>query len=117
MNAAEITDKLGLHSLRQRAWVCAILLAIVSLTKSLILLFSTFNQLALLLVTVCMRVWNGSAIPLERLDINRWIRFVDLHASLLVTTLSPDLPLVNRGPLRMSTIHPLNRSASELMLG
>ena len=22
MNAAEITDKLGLHSLRQRAWVC-----------------------------------------------------------------------------------------------
>lgn len=23
MNAAEITDKLGLHSLRQRAWVCA----------------------------------------------------------------------------------------------
>lgn len=25
MNAAEITDKLGLHSLRQRAWVCFIL--------------------------------------------------------------------------------------------
>lgn len=23
MNAAEITDKLGLHSLRQRAWVCS----------------------------------------------------------------------------------------------
>lgn len=22
MNAAEITDKLGLHGLRQRAWVC-----------------------------------------------------------------------------------------------
>lgn len=22
MNAAEITDKLGLHSLRNRAWVC-----------------------------------------------------------------------------------------------
>ena len=22
MNAAEVTDKLGLHSLRQRAWVC-----------------------------------------------------------------------------------------------
>ena len=28
MNAAEITDKLGLHSLRQRAWVCSILLDI-----------------------------------------------------------------------------------------
>jgi ADP-ribosylation factor protein 1 len=25
MNAAEITDKLGLHSLRQRAWVCIVL--------------------------------------------------------------------------------------------
>jgi hypothetical protein len=24
MNAAEITDKLGLHSLRQRAWVCCL---------------------------------------------------------------------------------------------
>ena len=27
MNAAEITDKLGLHSLRQRAWVCAVYLS------------------------------------------------------------------------------------------
>lgn len=25
MNAAEITDKLGLHGLRQRAWVCLLL--------------------------------------------------------------------------------------------
>lgn len=32
MNAAEITDKLGLHSLRQRAWVC---LALSSIPKTL----------------------------------------------------------------------------------
>jgi len=31
MNAAEITDKLGLHSLRQRAWVSISLIATISL--------------------------------------------------------------------------------------
>lgn len=30
MNAAEITDKLGLHSLRQRAWV-SVLYTIISI--------------------------------------------------------------------------------------
>ena len=30
MNAAEITDKLGLHSLRQRAWVYSIILGFVA---------------------------------------------------------------------------------------
>jgi ADP-ribosylation factor 1/2 len=36
MNAAEITDKLGLHSLRQRAWVCLIynILILFSLKKN-----------------------------------------------------------------------------------
>ena len=30
MNAAEITDKLGLHSLRQRAWVYSVILRFVA---------------------------------------------------------------------------------------
>lgn len=57
MNAAEITDKLGLHSLRQRAWVCCFkrdsLLSFADLASS------TFNLLALHLVMDSMKVSSG----------------------------------------------------------
>lgn len=33
MNAAEITDKLGLHGLRQRAWVCSSITSVLSFTN------------------------------------------------------------------------------------
>lgn len=60
MNAAEITDKLGLHSLRQRAWVSpsveyTLLLPQQRLTKNP----STSNPPAPLPETVSTRVWNG----------------------------------------------------------
>lgn len=69
MNAAEITDKLGLHSLRQRAWV--------SLIKSVpcyiyLLLLSTFNPLVLHLEMVFMRVWSGSHSLSERPDTSKF---------------------------------------------
>ena len=56
MNAAEITDKLGLHSLRQRAWVCHNTGVRNRRANSI---FSIFNRLALLLVMVYMRDSNG----------------------------------------------------------
>ncbi len=56
MNAAEITDKLGLHSLRQRAWVRNGPKYDMNLANTAC---STFNRLVLLLVTVSTRVWNG----------------------------------------------------------
>jgi len=65
MNAAEITDKLGLHSLRQRAWVSTRVFP-VAVPAPLTEVFSTFNRLALPLVTVCTRVWSGSAIRCAR---------------------------------------------------
>lgn len=68
MNAAEITDKLGLHSLRQRAWVRLPLteipqLARVRLLKCTILTFpnSTSSPLAPPPVTVSTKVLSGSA--------------------------------------------------------
>lgn len=64
MNAAEITDKLGLHSLRQRAWVSEVLRS--NLTIHVLTVVSIFNLLALRLVMVCMRVLSGSAILFER---------------------------------------------------
>lgn len=54
MNAAEITDKLGLHSLRQRAWVCTCHM-MVSSSILLTVSSSIFNQPVLLLVTVSTR--------------------------------------------------------------
>ena len=56
MNAAEITDKLGLHSLRQRAWVrsFAYVLWLRLLTRA-----SISNPPALLPVTVSTKVSNG----------------------------------------------------------
>ena len=55
MNAAEITDKLGLHSLRQRAWV-SVLLGIGGLELTV---YSTFNLLVLPPVMVSTKVSNG----------------------------------------------------------
>lgn len=56
MNAAEITDKLGLHSLRQRAWVRPFLGALSTITDAFL---STFNPLAPPLVKDCTRVSSG----------------------------------------------------------
>lgn len=66
MNAAEITDKLGLHSLRQRAWVCLHVVPScqpISLTP---IPNSTSSPLAPPLVTVCMRDSSGSPLPSKR---------------------------------------------------
>lgn len=49
MNAAEITDKLGLHSLRQRQW--CVLDGLTSTGSS--------RLRALRAVMACTRVWNG----------------------------------------------------------
>ena len=57
MNAAEITDKLGLHSLRQRAWVGLVLCTVPDVFVNR--LRSTFNRLVLRLAMVCTKDWNG----------------------------------------------------------
>ena len=68
MNAAEITDKLGLHSLRQRAWVRLVYNALEFMMYSLLTSsHSTSSRLALPPVTVFTRVWSGSATPSARL--------------------------------------------------
>jgi hypothetical protein len=61
MNAAEITDKLGLHSLRQRAWVLLPISVHPTKVVNLSLFHSTSNLPAPPPETVSMRVWNGSA--------------------------------------------------------
>jgi hypothetical protein len=63
MNAAEITDKLGLHSLRQRAWVST------SSTEPIYLLtlLSTFNPPVLPPEMVFTKVWSGLRALSERL--------------------------------------------------
>ena len=53
MNAAEITDKLGLHSLRQRAWVGAVPFRAPDVYANT--LHSIFNRLVLRLAMVCMK--------------------------------------------------------------
>lgn len=57
MNAAEITDKLGLHSLRQRAWVISCRAPIAQYLTDLFL--STSNRLALHPEMVFTKGWNG----------------------------------------------------------
>lgn len=59
MNAAEITDKLGLHSLRQRAWVSRRWLSRTLKACLLIVLDSTSNQLVLRPVMDFTRAWSG----------------------------------------------------------
>lgn len=60
MNAAEITDKLGLHSLRNRAWVCFFSFSLCILKFATNNRSSTSNQPVLLPGMVFMRDWNGS---------------------------------------------------------
>ena len=57
MNAAEITDKLGLHSLRQRAWVGLVLFTAMDVYANTLL--SIFNQHVLRLAMGCTKDWNG----------------------------------------------------------
>lgn len=57
MNAAEITDKLGLHSLRQRAWVGP--LPFIPLDMFANTFDSTFNRHVLHPVMVFTKDWNG----------------------------------------------------------
>ena len=61
MNAAEITDKLGLHSLRQRAWVRFLFgtLLLLNLVGDANTIYSTSNLLALRRVMVSTRVSSG----------------------------------------------------------
>jgi hypothetical protein len=56
MNAAEITDKLGLHSLRQRAWVRLNRSTLVSFVD---IIHSIFNLLAQLRAMGCTKVSSG----------------------------------------------------------
>jgi len=56
MNAAEVTDKLGLHSLRQRAWVSFTWCLTQQNSNDI---RSSFNPLVPPLVTVFMKVSNG----------------------------------------------------------
>jgi hypothetical protein len=63
MNAAEITDKLGLHSLRQRAWVGSSAPKPDRPADNI----SISNLLALPPVTVSTKAWNGSATRCARL--------------------------------------------------
>src|SRR5579871_1803193 len=67
MNAAEISDKLGLHSLRQRAWVrLRFIFFFITKQKSKANFCSTSNLLVPHPVMVSMRVLSGSATPFGR---------------------------------------------------
>lgn len=68
MNAAEITDKLGLHSLRQRAWVSILNKNIEDI---MLMVSSTSNPPVLPPEMVCMKVWSGSHKLSERVVTNK----------------------------------------------
>ncbi|KAK0117753.1 hypothetical protein ONS95_012079 [Cadophora gregata] len=68
MNAAEITDKLGLHSLRQRAWVSLIFARDIPIPN----FRSTFNPPVLPPEMVFTKDWSGSRSPSERLDTSKF---------------------------------------------
>lgn len=95
MNAAEITDKLGLHSLRQRAWVWYPGNPLMFIYANSLL--STFNQLVLPLVTVFTKVWNGWAIHFERLGITREVW--SYQNRLLYSSTPPALGPIHHPPL------------------
>ena len=59
MNAAEITDKLGLHGLRQRAWVTTPIP--LNIGEANLQSHSISSRLVPLLVTVSTKALNGSA--------------------------------------------------------
>jgi hypothetical protein len=77
MNAAEITDKLGLHSLRQRAWVSIGRWFRDALANQAT---SISNRLAPLPETVCTRASNGSATPCVRQATTRIVYEVDFSS-------------------------------------
>jgi hypothetical protein len=58
MNAAEITDKLGLHSLRQRAWVRLLASQVINRIK-LTAFNSIFNPPVPPLAMASMKAWSG----------------------------------------------------------
>jgi hypothetical protein len=68
MNAAEITDKLGLHSLRQRAWVGTSFIE----PRHPLILSSTFNPPVLPPEMVFTKVWSGLQAPSERPAISKF---------------------------------------------
>lgn len=92
MNAAEITDKLGLHSLRQRAWVRLLSTPAIAFAD---VMLSISNQLVLLPVTVFTKGWNGWAIRSEKLDTIRRAEVNSLYPSIYSTTSSCHPPLQN----------------------
>lgn len=57
MNAAEITDKLGLHGLRQRTWYIQV--SITSFSHSISVVIFDCRRLVQLLAMVYMRVSSG----------------------------------------------------------
>jgi ADP-ribosylation factor family len=72
MNAAEITDKLGLHGLRQRTWYIQ-----VSVMNQSVMKPAQIRQNRLLaprVETACTRGWNGLALTLS--DGCRLVAFV-----------------------------------------
>lgn len=72
MNAAEITDKLGLHSLRQRAWVSHFFtFFLFSTCANSASSYSTSSLPAPPPEMVCMRVLSGSPQPFARPVISR----------------------------------------------
>ncbi len=94
MNAAEITDKLGLHSLRQRAWVCPPqpLLHLFPLSRCYahtldepeadhVPRHSTSSLPAPRLVTVCTRVSSGSPPPSARPVTSKESREAWIHSA------------------------------------
>lgn len=73
MNAAEITDKLGLHSLRQRAWVGLLVCPRNEIASCLTVVGSTFNLPAPRLATVSTKVSSGSATRSARLATSKGV--------------------------------------------
>lgn len=64
MNAAEITDKLGLHGLRQRTWYIQV--SFQSSSSLSLLIIALDRPPVLHLGMDCMKVWNGSRPTLRR---------------------------------------------------
>lgn len=115
MNAAEITDKLGLHSLRQRAWVSIIHEHPMPLAN---LYCSTFNLLALLLVTVSTRVSNGSVTLSARLDTTK-ASHVQWRSRLIgmVVRIDPTNVLSDDSVSTLSMLKVLERSCGSEQVG
>ena len=105
MNAAEITDKLGLHSLRQRAWVST------SSTEPryLLTLLSTFNPPVLPPEMVFTKVWNGLRARFERLVISKFGVLSPTDLSKLSTEQS-DRPYNLSSLSIIGVLRPLNHS-------